>query len=188
LGKHGVAAANTSVIESDGQVFLESQRFDRTHVLGRRGFISLAAIDAAFYGEGRMAWWQFAELLERDRWLSPADARTLRRVSWFGALISNADMHLGNFGLMLTDELPLRVAPVYDMLPMLLRPTSQGVVVARDYTVPVPAAGQQDHWRWAAAAALDFWGQVQQAAAIEPDVREFAHRAEGEIRQMAKRF
>ena len=165
-----------------------ARRFDRTAVLGRRGFVSLAAIDAAFYAQASVAWWRFADSLERDGWLAEGDALALHRIAWFGALIANTDMHLGNFGLVLTDVLPLRSAPAYDMLPMSLRPTSQGVVVARDYGVPVPVAGQYAHWQWAAEAALEFWQQVQRTPGIEPEVQLFAHRAERDIRQMAERF
>ncbi|HYG07469.1 MAG TPA: type II toxin-antitoxin system HipA family toxin YjjJ [Stenotrophomonas sp.] len=185
LASRGIAAAETSLLESNGQLFLESRRFDRTPGLGRRGFISLAALDAAFYGEASISWWRFADMLERDGWLGADDALALRRVSWFGALIDNTDMHLGNFGLMLDEALPLSVAPVYDMLPMRLRPTSQGTVVAREYVVPVPVAGQYEHWRWAAEAALEFWQRVQGTAQIEPEVQAFAQRAASEIRQLA---
>ena len=188
LTERGIVAAETHIVENKGQVFLESRRFDRTAAMGRRGFVSLAAIDAAFYGEARIAWWRFAEMLERDGWLSADDATTLRRVSWFGALIANADMHLGNCGLMLTDEKPLRLAPVYDMLPMLLRPSSQGVVMDRSYTVPLPAAGQQAHWRWAAEAALDYWQRVLRDPSMDSGVQAFAREAEREIREMAERF
>jgi len=188
LGRHGIAVAEAHLLEADGQVFLESRRFDRTAGLGRRGFVSLAAIGAAFYGEASLPWWQVADLLERDGWLDADNALALRRVSWFGALIDNTDMHLGNFGLMLSDTLPLQAAPVYDMLPMRLRPNSQGTVVARDYVAPVPVAGQYEHWRWAAAPALEFWQCVQAAETIEPEVRTFAQRAEREIQQLAERF
>lgn len=188
LADRGVAAAATRIVEGAGQVFLESRRFDRTAQLGRRGYVSLASLDAAFYGEARIDWWRFADMLERDGWLIADDANALRRVSWFGLLIANTDMHLGNFGLILTDEAPLRTAPVFDMLPMALRPSSQGIVMEREYTVPVPTAGQNGHWRWAAEAALDFWQQVQSDPAIEPSVQSFARGAEREIRRMAQRF
>lgn len=188
LAERGIAAAQTRIVESGAQTFLESRRFDRTPQLGRRGFVSLAAIDAAFYGEARIPWWRFADMLERDGWLSTDDAIALRRVGWFGALIANTDMHLGNFGLVLTDEVPLRTAPVYDMLPMMLRPNSQGMVTEPGYTVPVPTAGQNLHWLWAAEAALAFWHQVQADSRMEPAVRAFARRAEEDIASMAQRF
>ncbi len=188
LASRGIPVAKTELIESDGQVFLESRRFDRTPVMGRRGFASLASIDAALYGQGDSAWWQLADQLERDRWLSAEDARVIRRVSWFGALIANVDMHLGNFGLMLNDGLSATVAPVYDMLPMLLRPDSQGQVMRREFTPPVPAAGQAEYWRWGAEAAVEFWRGVQGAEAIEVDVRRFAEGAEQAILGLVRRF
>lgn len=188
LASRGIPVARTGVIESAGQVFLESRRFDRTPVMGRRGFSSLASIDAAFYGQADSAWWQLAGQLKRDRWLSAEDARVIRRVSWFGALIANVDMHLGNFGLMLGDELPATVAPVYDMLPMLLRPNSQGQVMPREFSPPVPAAGQTEYWRWGAEAAVEFWGAVQSAEAIEVDVRRFAEGAERAVLALVRRF
>jgi hypothetical protein len=188
LAEAGIAVANSRLLEGDGQVFLESERFDRTPMLGRRGFVSLAAIAAAFHGEAGMPWWRYADLLERDGWLSAEDAVALRRISWFGLLIDNSDMHLGNFGLMLTDTLPLQAAPVYDMLPMRLRPGAQGTVVERDYVAPVPVDGQLEHWRWATGPAMAFWRRVQADERIEPAVRAFARHAEAAIRQLASRF
>jgi len=188
LDECGIAAARARVIQGDGQLFLESTRFDRTPEGGRSGFVSLAAVSVAFHGEVSMPWWRLADLLETDGWLDADDALALRRVAWFGALIANTDMHLGNFGLELADALPLRIAPVYDMLPMQLRPTSQGIVVERDYVAPVPVAGQIEHWRWAANAAMTFWEQVQHTPEIEPAVQQFAATAQREIAQLAGRF
>src|SRR5690606_3276911 len=77
LPSAGIAAARTGILEADGRVFLESTRFDRTPMRGRRGFVSLAAIDAAFHGHGRIDWWRYAGELLRDGWLDAADARRL---------------------------------------------------------------------------------------------------------------
>lgn len=188
LAAAGIDVAQSRLLEANGQVFLESQRFDRTPMLGRRGFVSLAAIAAAFHGEASTPWWRFADQLERDGWLSAEDALALRRISWFGLLIDNSDMHLGNFGLMLADTLPLRPAPVYDMLPMRLRPDAQGTVVERDYVAPVPVSGQLEHWRWATGPALAFWQRVQADVHVEPPVHAFARNAERAIVQLAARF
>ena len=101
LRHSGVSAAQSELVYADRRVFLQSTRFDRTPCLGRGGFVSLAAVDAAHYGYGRIDWWRFASELERDGWLSPADARRLRQTAWFGVLIANTDMHLGNAALRL---------------------------------------------------------------------------------------
>ncbi|WP_017915720.1 type II toxin-antitoxin system HipA family toxin YjjJ [Xanthomonas sacchari] len=160
LRAHGIAAVESELLESDGRVFLQSTRFDRTPVLGRRGFVSLAAVDAAYFGHGRIDWWSFAPQLQREGWLSDADAQRLRVCGWFGALIGNNDMHLGNAGLMLGDVLPLALAPVYDMLPMAFRPAASGEVVERAYVLPLPTPDQRDDWRAAAGMAVPFWERV----------------------------
>lgn len=188
LARRGIAAADAQIVEYGGQVFLESRRFDRTAAQGRRGYVSLASVDAAFYGHASIPWWRFADELEHDGWLSAEDAAALRRTYWFGALIANTDMHLGNFGLVLADARPLRAAPVFDMLPMMLRPSSQGIVTSRDYATPPPAAGQAAHWHWAAEAAIEFWGAVLSDPAIAAEIGDFAAQAAQEIQRMAARF
>ncbi|HVH33651.1 MAG TPA: type II toxin-antitoxin system HipA family toxin YjjJ [Tahibacter sp.] len=188
LSHRGIAAADARIVESGKQVFLESRRFDRTTAQGRRGYVSLASVDAAFYGHASIPWWRFADELERDGWLSAEDATALRRTYWFGALIANTDMHLGNFGLVLADALPLRAAPVFDMLPMLLRPSSQGIVTSRNYAAPPPAAGQAAHWHWAAEAAIEFWNAALSDPATAAEIGDFAAQAVQEIRRMAARF
>lgn len=174
LRAHGIAAAESELLEADGRSFLQSTRFDRTPAMGRRGLISLAALDAAYYGQGRIDWWVFAAQLRRDGWLNPDDARTLALRGWFGVLIGNSDMHLGNASLLLSDTRPLALAPSYDMLPMALRPASSGEVVAREIPVLVPLPEQLVDWRAAAQMADDFWRRVGDEAAISAGFRSIA--------------
>ena len=160
MREHGLPAAQSEIVAAGSRVFLQSTRFDRTIGRGRRGLVSLAALDAAFYGHGRIDWWRFAPELERDGWLDPQAASLLRRISWFGALIANGDMHLGNAALQLRDERPLPLAPVYDMLPMTFRPASNGEIVEHRYEISLPAPEQRADWQEAAPAALMFWQRV----------------------------
>jgi hypothetical protein len=160
LRDHGIAAAQTQLIEADQRVFLQSTRFDRTRVLGRRGVVSLAALDAAYYGHGRIDWWRLAPQLQRDGWLTSEDSTTLSLYSWFGTLIANADMHLGNASLHLADERPLALSPSYDMLPMRFRPSVRGEIVERRYEITMPTPEQHAHWQQAAIMARDFWQRV----------------------------
>ncbi|MDR2214293.1 MAG: type II toxin-antitoxin system HipA family toxin YjjJ [Nevskiaceae bacterium] len=166
LNDHGLPAAHNQIVVADGRVFLQSTRFDRTAERGRRGFISLAALDAACYGHGRIDWWQFAPTLARDGWLTSEDARRLALYGWFGALIANSDMHLGNAGLILTDARPLALAPAYDMLPMAFRPATNGEVIERRYALPLPTPELRDLWHEAVVVALNFWERVAQCAMI----------------------
>lgn len=174
LRAHGIAAAESEILEADGRMFLQSRRFDRTQALGRRGLISLAALDAAHYGHGRIDWWKFAPQLQRDGWLDAGDARTLAVRGWFGALIGNSDMHLGNASLVLADARPLPLAPSYDMLPMALRPASTGEVVARNIDIALPSPQFIAEWRLAASMAHDFWRRVGEETAISAGFRDIA--------------
>ncbi|QHG88316.1 type II toxin-antitoxin system HipA family toxin YjjJ [Xanthomonas cucurbitae] len=185
----GIPAATTHWLQAGERVFLESTRFDRTPTLGRHGFVSLMAIFAAFYGQSEVGTWRaLAPLLQRDGWLSAEDTERLEVTSWFGALIGNTDMHLGNAALMLADTFPLRLAPVYDMLPMALRPASNGEVVPRDIEIPTPTVGQFAQWRRAAALAEQFWQRSSDDNALSEQMRGIAARALASLRRTASRL
>lgn len=181
LREYGQGAAHSEIIEADGRTFLQSTRFDRTEVLGRSGFASLAAFDSAYYGHGRIDWWRFAPQLQRDGWIDAQNARRLRVLGLFGALIANNDMHLGNAGLVLADDRPLVLAPAYDMLPMHFRPTASGEVVPRDYVVTVATPEYRDDWRTAAEIARDFWDRVADEVLISAEFRAMASGASAAI-------
>ncbi|MEQ8034877.1 type II toxin-antitoxin system HipA family toxin YjjJ [Xanthomonas sp. WHRI 6106] len=185
----GIAAATTQRLQAGERVFLESTRFDRTPTLGRRGFVSLMAIYAAFYRQSELGTWRaLAPMLKRDGWLSPEDAEHLEVISWFGALIGNTDMHLGNAALILADTLPLRLAPVYDMLPMVLRPASSGEIVPRDIEIPAPTVGQFAQWRRAAEMAEQFWQRCIDDDALSDQMHGIATRALASLRRTAARL
>jgi hypothetical protein len=183
LRDHGIAAAQTELVEADQRVFLQSTRFDRTSVLGRRGLVSLAALDAAYYGHGRIDWWRFAPQLQRDGWLTTGDARTLSVYSWFGILIANADMHLGNASLHLADERPLALSPSYDMLPMRFRPSVSGEIVERRYEITMPTPEQHVHWQNAAIMARDFWQRVVGDTRVSAGFRAIGDDAAGSVQR-----
>jgi hypothetical protein len=188
LRAHGMAAADSEIVDAGDRVFLQFTRFDRTPDLGRRGFVSLAALDAAYYRHGRIDWWLLATQLQRDGWLDGDDARRLSVYGWFGALIGNNDMHLGNAGALLAETRPLALAPAYDMLPMAFRPAASGDVVERDYTLALPTPEYRDDWRAAAAMALDFWERVAQAAAISAGFRTLATSALAQLGRAVQRI
>jgi hypothetical protein len=177
LREFGLAAAESEILEAGGRLFLQSTRFDRTPARGRSGFVSLAALDAAYYGHVRIEWWRFAPELERDGWIDADSARRLRLTSWFGTLISNSDMHLANAALQLTDERPLRLLPAYDMLPMQFRPAPSGEVVERHYDIVLPTPERRDDWQDAARIALRFWERARDDARISPEFRAIADEA-----------
>jgi hypothetical protein len=174
LEESGLSAAQSEIFEAGGRVFLQSARFDRTAAGGRSGFVSLFALDAAFYGHGRIDWWRFAPELERDGWIDADSARRLRVYGWFGTLIANNDMHLANAALQLTDARPLRLLPAYDMLPMHFRPATSGEVVERQYEVTLPTPERRDDWHEGARTASVFWQRVADDARISAGFRAVA--------------
>lgn len=174
LREHGLPAARSELVEADARVFLQSTRFDRTPALGRRGLVSLTAFDAAFYGHARIDWWRFAPQLHHDGWISAEDARVLSLFSWYGLLIANADMHLGNASLQLADDRPFALAPSYDMLPMRFRPSVSGEIVERRYEIAMPTPEQQANWRDAAIMARAFWQAVTADLRISAEFRGIA--------------
>ena len=183
LRKHGLPAADSEIVEADDRVFLQATRFDRTPERGRRGFVSLAALDAAYFGHGSIDWWRFAPGLERGGWIDAVDAQRLGIISWFGLLIANTDMHLGNAALHLTDARPLALAPVYDMLPMRFRPASNGEVIERSHEPALPAPEQRNDWLEASSMALHFWQRVIDESRISPSFRAIATDANRQLEQ-----
>lgn len=185
LRAHGRPAAHSALLDAGGRRFLESTRFDRT-ASGRRGFVSLAALDAAFHGHGRIDWWRYAAQLQREGWLSGEDAGHLRIFGLFGDLIGNHDMHLGNVGVHLADARPLALAPAYDMLPMRFRPEASGEVVERGLPLAPPLPEQREDWHIAAALAREFWRRVAEDERISEGFRPMALAAIAGIERIAR--
>lgn len=166
LRAHGFPAAQSESVEGGGRVFLQTTRFDRNAAGGRYGLVSLATFDAAYLGMGGAPWWQVAPRMQQLGWLSAEDAQQLSIIGWFGELIANTDMHFGNVSFYLDDQQPLRLAPVYDMLPMLYRPGPQGEIVERSFNPALPLPEQRDPYEQAEIMARQFWVRVANANAV----------------------
>jgi len=174
LGEKGIPASETRLLEADGRTFLEARRFDREGAYGRRGLVSLAAVDAAFFGEPHTPWTAAATRLCAGGWLSPEDAERLAVLWWFGALIGNTDMHYGNVSLILDRTRPLGLAPAYDMLPMLYRPDTEGALPVRPFTPPPPLPETMSAWSVAVELAMVYWSRVAGARNISGSFRKIA--------------
>jgi hypothetical protein len=172
LRSAGLPAAESQLLHAQDGVFLEVRRFDRTaDSLGRRGFVTLLALDAAFHGAGPRDWDIAADALLADGWIDTDTATAMARLHWFGCLIGNSDMHSGNLGFHLVDAGPLPLVPAYDMLPMSLAPSRTGALRPAMPIVPsTPGrAGQLAHVAWAADTATRFWQAVADSAHIRSD-------------------
>ncbi len=182
----GRTAPPAQLLDVDGWRFLEVERFDRVGPRGRRAVLSLSALNNEYLGTPD-SWTTAAPLLTASPFLLPAsDATTLRWLDVFGQLIGNTDRHFGNVSFLVGDGLTLRLAPTYDMLPMILAPSAE-VVVSRPFEPQAPTGRTLDVWHDAAAWAQRFWRDVHDQEELEPEVRAFAERAATAIGALATR-
>ncbi len=185
LSANGFETAKTAIYEIAGRVFLESERFDRIGIDGRRGLVSLRAVDAAFVGQGSATWTKCAHKLKALKLISEEANRQIARLECFGQLIANTDMHFGNLSFFLGEAFPLQLAPGYDMLPMRFRPATSGEVPAVEFQPKRPLPEQAAEWQQMQPLALEFWQSVAQDTRVSDAFQAIAaksHRALKELR------
>ena len=158
----GLATARSRIIRGAGRAFLESERFDRIGQFGRRSLITLASLHAALLGTTPTTWPDIAAKMAAKRWLTAAEVERVGTLWWYGKLIANSDMHLGNLSFHIRDatagEPSLELTPAYDMLPMRYAPLSGGEVPTNnDFSPPLPLPRERERWLIAHKAALNFW-------------------------------
>lgn len=188
LAEGGIPAAATEALEAQGRRFLQSTRFDRTPALGRRGYVSLRALDAAFLGKARAPWTHVAELLLAQGWIEAETAHVLSVAGLFGELIGNSDMHFGNVAFELTDHRPLRLLPIFDMLPMHYAPGTAGAIVERAFLPTPPLPRNLRAWIQAAGMAAVFWQRVASDGSISPGFAEIARSNGAAVDHLRDRF
>jgi hypothetical protein len=172
LAAAGGSATATAIIEAADRIFLEINRFDRVGAWGRLPVATLEALDAGLVGSGAVLWGESIPALSEQGFISGSDARWLEVVHQFGILIGNDDMHPGNLAFHLGPDLPLRPAPIYDMLPMHYRPQSSGELPS-DVVRAQPARPEQMAARQRALPlAIRYWQKV----AYDPRISAEFHR------------
>jgi hypothetical protein len=183
LAEAGLSNPGARLLDAGGRRFLEIPRFDRSGALGRISVVSLEALAAASSGLAR-DWSTAAAGLLRSGLLDSTALATIHRLQAFGELIGNSDMHAGNLAFFLSDTLPLRVTPSYDMLPMLWAPGAQGEIVNRRFAPQPPVPSLLEPWLSAAAMAEDFWTRVTGDRRLTPGFSIMA----GEALEMVRRL
>lgn len=156
----GRPAPRSCLLHSAGRYFLEVERFDRTAAGGRRGIISLRALDLEFVGR-LTSWSDTAQALWQQQRIPQSDYEAIVWLEAFGRLIGNVDRHLGNLSFYCDGERLLGLAPVYDMLPMLYAP-QQNQLVARHFAPDPARAVELPVWDTTMTAARRFWTLVQE--------------------------
>ena len=163
-----VPAARSHLHQFGGRTFLEVERFDRHGLRGRSPVCSWASINAAFFGLGGRPWTAAARALRDKGFIDDTEAGNIERLWHFGQLIANSDMHEGNLSF-----LPgLRVAPAYDMLPMLYAPIRGVELPQRSFEPALALPAERECWQVAAMAAESFWNQASRDSRISQPFRD----------------
>jgi HipA-like C-terminal domain len=168
VSSRGISAAQTNIVETPSHCFLESERFDRVGVRGRIAVLSLAAV----HDDPADSWARAAVLLRDAGRLADEDARRLRWLDAFGALIGNTDRHQYNI-VFFAEGSGLHLAPAFDQVPMLYAPSADGQVPSRIFALPHATADTLDVWDDARMAAREFWQRASDNGRLSDDVRRF---------------
>ncbi len=167
LSEHGQEASRSELVASDDQLFLEVERFDRLALGGRRGVISLFALDAEYLGSMK-TWSDSVTRLARLGHVPEGSVEATRIRELFGQLIGNTDMHPGNLSFFARGSQVLELAPVYDMLPMLYA-TSTPLHPGAELQLPPAAPHHVGIWQTASAAALELWSALARESRVSRD-------------------
>lgn len=172
MASRRLPAARSDLLFFQDRVFLEVERFDRTLSLGRRGILSLTALDLQFVGQMK-SWTDTCEkLFEQGK----IDDEILRQISWlqaFGRLMGNTDMHLGNISFFVTGGKITALAPVYDMLPMMYMPI-HGHMTEKKFSPSHPRSREFSIWDDVCEAARQYWSMVSAHPKISESFRKIA--------------
>ena len=166
-------AAETRLIDLDGRLFLESQRFDRSGEYGRMAMVSLQSIDAEYSGTGG-GWPQALDALFRRKLISWQHVYDAEFLWCFGRLINNTDMHLGNLSFAIDGNL-FRLLPLYDMCSMGFAPKSSGEVPEYHFipTEPKTINLQNSIVDSIKEMAFNFWERVANDRRISAEFKDF---------------
>lgn len=184
LRKYGFQTAETKMLsDNKNRRFLESERFDRVGLLGRRGMISIGSLDAALVGTSIRNWVESATALQEADYISSTDLETIRDLYSFGQMIANTDMHPGNLSFFLPElegEL-FKLCPAYDMLPMRYRPNAQGEILPVSFKLDLPKAENIESREKMYPIALEFWDTLSKDKQLSEDFRRIAIQAREDL-------
>ncbi|MFM7461438.1 MAG: HipA domain-containing protein, partial [Burkholderiales bacterium] len=177
------------IVESAARTYLESERFDRVGNTGKRHVVALDAIDRTFIDMRRENWIKSAEILRAKQLITAHELQDIARVFGFGQFIGNTDMHFGNLSFYVEDVVKprIRLAPVYDMLPMMWRPgIHTGELDATPVREQLRAAGYDEAYEEARRWAVSFWQRAAALDALTDELREAASQSEARVSGEAK--
>jgi hypothetical protein len=183
----GFPSARSRSLTEGQLLFLEVERFDRVGLHGRRGILSLRALDLEFSGSAS-SWGAIARDLVNQGVISLGLSQMIREIELFGDLIGNSDMHPGNLSVFIDESLKVTgIAPVYDMLPMMYYPR-QNQLIDRDFYPSPPKMDEVVLWKKACKMALQFWGEVSMHPEISSNFRALAKENQRILEERSRKF
>jgi hypothetical protein len=171
LAENGYDVAQSGLLGAGGRLFLEVERFDRTHG-GRIPALSLRCLAASLLDCVGEPWPVAASRLLSRGLLAQPQSDQLASIWQFGKLIGNTDMHDGNASLIFPPVKPVRLAPVYDMLPMAYRPDAYGRIPGTSADLLAACAAAPPGR--ARDMAADFWTRLAESALASAGFRAIA--------------
>ncbi len=180
LAQGGVSAAKSRIVQSGRRTYLESIRFDRVGIAGKRHVLPLSALHAPFVGGPQQNWVASCEGLAQRGLLTGGDEHQVRLLRDFGRLIGNTDMHFGNLNFFVDDLARIfkphfTLAPVFDMLPMVWRPSEfRDEMGYTPFAAPPKPPGSTATWGVARDLAVQFWQRLAGFNAVSAGLREVA--------------
>jgi hypothetical protein len=170
----GVSTSRSEWFDHEGSRYLELERFDRVGRRGRRGVISLFAVNSHILGDYPESWSRAGQRIAAEPMLR-LDRSDLDRIIWldtFGDLIGNTDRHFGNLSFFVEEAttLTLTLTPVYDMLPMIFAPAATNLVERRFDPGP-PTALNRQVWHEVAVLAVKYWARLGDEPALNDGFR-----------------
>ena len=175
LADNGTAVATTHIVESAERTYLMSERFDRLGLKGKRHVVSAAAVHDEFVKAPRRHWVATCAVLAEQDLLTHADMTTVAGVYLFGQAIGNTDMHFGNLSFYVDDVMQPKLlpTPIYDMLPMLWRPSIHGGELSTALVqAQIQPMGYAPQVALARTWARDYWDRAANLAALSRSLRE----------------
>ena len=173
LRSQSMAAAQTRLLHSQQRSYLESVRFDRIGVAGKRHVVAASALHDEFVKAPRQHWVASCEALVAQALLPVADLRSVVLMYLFGQYIGNTDMHFGNLSFFVDDVAHPRftLTPMYDMLPMMWRPNIHSGMLDLDPVRPqLRPAGYKAEAELARDWALGYWQRAAELAGLSAGV------------------
>ena len=175
LAKNGIPTASTRIVESQARTYLESTRFDRIGLQGKRHVVPASALHEEFVKSPRRHWVATCEALVQQKMLALEDVKTVASAYLFGQYIGNTDMHFGNLSFFVDDvtKPALLPTPVYDMLPMMWRPgIHDGALDATPVQPQIQPAGYAAQAVLAHSWAIDYWERAAQLPTLSDALRD----------------